>query len=162
MKICRGFTLIEVIIYAGIIGAILVSMVLITKAMYETRARVRSSIILEENLRFALSRVTSAIRQASAVIQPDVGTGSTLSLTMSDPGDDPTVVTETNGIVFLSEGTGASMALTSTEVEVTGLSFTRSTGTSPIIRTTITGRLRNATGPYQTEQTLTNSAVIRR
>ncbi len=158
----RGFTLIEIIIYAGIVGAILVSMVLITKAMYETRARVRSSIILEENLRFALSRVTSAIRHASAVTQPDVGSGSTLNLAMAEPGDDPTVVSETNGIVLMSEGSGGSMSLTSSEVEVTNLTFTRSTGSAPIIRVEMTGRLRNAEGPYQTEQTLSNSAVIRR
>lgn len=162
MHTSRGFTLIEIIIYTVIVSSILASMILITRAMYETHARVRSSIILEENLRFALARVTIAIREADAVTTPASGTGTTLGLTMSDPADDPTTITETNGILLMQEGSGANNALTSSELEVTDLTFTRSSGTTPIIRIELTGQLRDAMGPYQTSLTFTNSAVIRR
>ncbi len=162
MRTKRGFTLIEIIIYTLIVSSILVSMVYITRTMYETRARVRASIILQENLRFALARITDKIREADGVVTPESGSGSVLSLAMNDPADDPTTVTLADGIILMSEGGGANNALTSSEVEVVGLTFTRSSGETPIVRIEMSGQLRNVLGPYQTSLTFTNSAAIRR
>jgi Tfp pilus assembly protein PilW len=161
MRNQRGFALIEIVIYAGIVGAIMISMVLITKVMYETRARVRTTVLLQENLRFAMARITASLRRASAVTEP-AGSGPTLSLTMEEATDDPTVVTLTDGVIFMSEGASSSVALTSSQVEITDFMFTRSTSTIPIVRVDITGRIRGADGPYQSEQSISNSATIRR
>jgi type II secretory pathway component PulJ len=158
----KGFTLIEIIIYTMIISSILVSMVFITRAMYESRARVRASIILEENLRFAFTRIMTTIREADDVTAPAGGSGTALTLVMNDPLDDPTTVTETDGVILLSEGGGPNIALTSSEVEVTELTFWRSTTTPPIVRVELTGQLRDVSGAYQTELSFTNSAAIRR
>lgn len=158
----KGLTLIEILIYSVIVSSILLSMVYITRAMYDTRARVHASIILEENLRFALARITTKIREADAVVIPESGSGSVLSLTMSDPADDPATIILSDGIILMSEGGGANNALTSSEVEVTDLAFTRSSGETPIVRIDLSGQLRNVLGPYQTSLSFTNSAAIRR
>jgi prepilin-type N-terminal cleavage/methylation domain-containing protein len=162
MRPKRGFTLIEILIYTAIMGSIFVSSVFITRAMYDTRARIRSSVILEENMRFALARIMSEVREADGVSEPVSSTGTTLTLIMNDPAHDPTVISLADGVITMSKGGNPAAALTSSEAEITSLVFTRSEGDFPLIRAELGGRMRNAAGPYQATLTLWNSAAIRR
>jgi type II secretory pathway pseudopilin PulG len=162
MRPKSGFTLIEILIYTAIMGSILVSTVFITRAMYDTRARIRSSVILEENMRFALARIMTEVREADGVTEPASSTGTALTITRDDPAHDPTVITSAGGVITMSKGGSPAAALTSSEVEITSLVFTRSQGDFPLIRAELEGQMRNASGPYRASLTLSNSAAIRR
>lgn len=162
MRHRSGFTIIEIMIYTAIVGMIMASMIYIIRSMYETRARIRAAILLEDNLRYALFRATSAVRLADGVTSPSSGSSDTLQLDMDDASIDPTIITISNGIILMSQGAGGPMALTSSEVEVTNLTFTVTGSVAPSVEVVLSGELRDAVGPYQTSTTLSNTAVIRR
>ncbi|MBI4133382.1 prepilin-type N-terminal cleavage/methylation domain-containing protein [Candidatus Uhrbacteria bacterium] len=158
----RGFTLIEVLIYMAILGVMLLNIVELTSGTFDLRGRARASLTIEENLRFVLSRVVARIYDADGITAPATGTTSTLTLDMLDATENPTTITLSNGAVLLTEGTNAAIPLTSDEVTVTTLSFTRLSGTPPGVRIDITGELAAAAGVYQSVLSLSTTAVIRR
>lgn len=164
MLVKRGATLIELIIYTAIFSTMIASIVLLTRTVNETRARVRTSIILESDLRFVLSRISSYVRAADGITLPATSTGTVLvcSFASSTPAYDPTRIERTNGIVTVQRGSGQALALTSSAVEITALMFTRSTSTPPSVRFSLTGKLRNGSGPTGMLQSVTGTAVLRR
>ncbi len=158
----RGFTLIETILYVAFTAMILTSVVLLASTALNIRSRVRASLILEENVRFATGRIRTLVTEASGITTPAAGTvGSTLVLVMASSTSNPTTVTLTGGVIMLTQGTGTALALTSNEVAISALTFTRLTGTVSSTRIVLTGGLRNATASYPT-MTVTTTASIPR
>ncbi|MBD3251375.1 hypothetical protein GF380_02885 [Candidatus Uhrbacteria bacterium] len=163
MRTRKGFTLIEIVIYTAIASMMLISMVLITQSLYQTRARVRSAIILEENMRHAMARIIISIRESEGVAVPGIhSTGTYLSLAMPNPTIDPTQFDLVDGTIVQTSGVGSGIPITSPQVEITDLEFTRSSTTIPLVFVEMSGQLRNVVGAYQSELTLSNSATIRR
>ena len=159
----KGYTLIELILYTAILSSVLTVMIFITRSMYDARARVRTSVLVRENLRFALTQMVANIRGADGVTTPSsASTSSTLELIMNDSAINPTIFSVGNGQVWLAQGSEDAVAITSAEVEVTELSFERSSTDPPFVRITLSGDKRDAAGPYQFPITLTDSATIRR
>lgn len=158
----RGFTLIEVLIYIAILAVMLLNIVELTSGIFDLRGRTRASLTLEENLRFALNRIVARVSDADDITAPASGTSSTLTLDMALAAEDPTTITLSNGAVELTEGTGTPTPLTSDEVEITTLSFTRLSGTPAGVRIDITGELESAAGVYLSALSLSTSAIIRR
>lgn len=158
----KGFTLIEILIYTALLGMIMGAAILITKSSLEARAKNRSALILNENMHFAITRLEARVHAAIDITAPASGSANSLTLSMTDSSKNPTVFNLSGGVLKITESSGNATALTSDEIEITNLTFTRLTGTPTAVRIQLDGRLRNAVGVYQSTLSLTDTAVIRR
>jgi type II secretory pathway component PulJ len=157
-----GFTLLEVVIYTAMVGIIMLGVVMLAVVTLDVRGKVRASIILEENYRFAVNRITTLVNQADDISYPLMGTESNeLILLMSEPALSPTVINNLNGVIYVQQGSGQAMALTSEEVDVLNFSVERASTTLPMVRVVMYGELRGAAPSYP-DLTVTTTAVIRK
>lgn len=126
----KGFTLLELIIYIGVTILIMVVMTEIVMVMLRVRERDLAEREVQQNLRFAVSRLERSLTQATAV----VGTpGSTVALTI---GGDTTTFRVSSGVLQIQEGAaGLWVDLTTSKVTVSALGggnmFTKLANPSP-------------------------------
>jgi len=124
MKIL-GFTLIEIIIYLGIIAGVLVLTVgflwnIIAGSIKETAYQE-----VQQNARFVLTKITQEVRRAVGINNPLPGqSADSLSLTMADPNLNPTVFDLYQGKLRITQGGVNSYQLTTDRVIVENLQFT--------------------------------------
>ena len=133
-KKIKAFTLLELLIYAGILT---ISTGLIGGVFYiVSKANLRTQV--NEELNNQLTRFEEVFRQKteSAKGINSIG-GSTVNLKIDDVDKDPTEFTLTDNIVYIQEGSGDQVALNdSNKVKVTSLSFTPTGPTSVSITPT--------------------------
>lgn len=165
----KGFTLIEFILYFGLI--VLVIGAITSFAIDIARTRTKTLVIaeVEQNMRFGLQRVSSAVRQATklnvgaSTLDSDNGV---LSLDMITASNTPTVFDLSGGALRIKEGSSSATPLTSSLVNVTKLRFSKDTltGNSAAVTTEITvgwnGTSGDNTFTYVT--TASGTAVIRK
>lgn len=154
-----AFTLTEVLLYAGLMGVIMGSVVLLTYATVQARARAQAGLIVNQNLRFALARMTARMHAADQISIPASGSSSTLNLVLTDASKNPTIFSLSGGNVLMREGSQSDLRLTSDELEIAQLTFTRISGPPDGIRIQMSGKLR--TGSYA-PVSLSASAILRR
>ena len=164
MRSRKGFTLIELVIYTGIFSMLIAAMVFLMRTASDSHARVRTALVLQADLRFALSRMSSYVRAGDWVSLPSTTSGTTLEISFasSSPAFDPTRVMTTDGVVTVTRGGGSALAITNSAIDITSLTFHRTTTTPTAVRMTITGKMRNGVGPSGGYLTLTGAAAIRR
>lgn len=158
-----GLTLIEVLIYTAFVGMIMVSMALLASTAFTVRGKLRDALVLEQNIRSSLNRISFLVSEASGITTPPLGSASgILVLTMPTGAQSPTTITTTSGTIMLTQGaTGTAQALTSNEVSISTLTLTRVSSTNPVVRIVVTGGMRNAASTYET-LTVTTTASVRR
>lgn len=156
-----GFTIIEMLLYTAIVGMILVTVVYVTSTVYNIRARVSTSSVVHESMAYAKDRILVSLHAATAVTIPASGTSSTLQLAMPDAMRDPTIISLSNGRIWIKEGSKARLPLTSVEVSISDLQFIRGTSVPPLIRIQMTGDRKGAKAAYSAPLTLTTTGVIR-
>lgn len=130
----QGFTLIELIVYLGIVSVFMTSAVYFSWDILFGQVKSEVAQEVQQNSRVALQRMTYEIRRAKAI--NSVGSG--LSLSMAD---DTTTVFDVNvdGVLQINEDGGGAVALTSDKVQVTSLTFTdRSIGDSKNVKIELT------------------------
>lgn len=156
----KGFTLIEVIIYTLLVAMILTTVVLATNTALQIRGKTNASLILEENMRFAITTIVERVRAANDVTAPLIGSpGNTLILASSEPTQNPTTITVTNGVIMMTEGTSAATAITGDNIEITNLVFTTLAGTPSPVQISMSGQTKNATGTYRATNAFSALAV---
>ena len=118
----RAFTLLELLIYSGIL---VVSAGLIGGIVY-TISKANLRIQVNEELNNQLTLFEEVFRQKIQIAKGiNSISGSLLSLEMSDANKNPTVFTLTDNIAYIQEGAGSQVALNdSDKVKVTSLTFT--------------------------------------
>ena len=159
----NGFTLLEIIIYTALVGMVLTSVVYISQIAFQVRGKTRNALLVEENMRYAMTLITNYIRNANSVESPSAGeTSGTLNLGFSDVAKNPTIITTALGKIIISEGASDAIPITVDDVEVTNLQFTRISGTPATVLIALTGQVRNALPKYNYTVSLQNTAVIRR
>jgi type II secretory pathway pseudopilin PulG len=117
-----GFTLLELVIYTGILAVVGLIAVSILSQVSRTYIQNQARVEVVQNLRTASQILQEAIQQASGI---NTASSTTLSLAMQDSTKDPTVFnldTLTNAITK-QEGTGSPQRVTSQRVKVTELQF---------------------------------------
>jgi len=120
----QGFTLIELILYVGITAVILLTAGAIGMNILFGKSKLLAVEEVSQNARFAMEVIVERVRDSNGINTPVPGSGSpTISLSMSNPAQDPTVFTATSGLIWLQEGTSSSVALTSQDVIVTNVQF---------------------------------------
>ena len=121
-KKAKAFTLLELLIYSGIL---VVSAGLIGGIVYTiSKANLRTQV--NEELNNQLILFEEVFRQKIQIAKGiNSISGSLLSLEMSDANKNPTVFTLTDNIAYIQEGAGSQVALNdSDKVKVTSLTFT--------------------------------------
>lgn len=157
-----GFTLIEILLSTLLFSIVLGSAVLIVQSLITSQVRTRGAVVVEQNLRFAISRISQRMASARTVTAPASGEASSLTLAMATPAIDPTIITVTNGVITIAEGSSLPLALTSNEILVTNLTFIRLPGSPAAIHIHLAGELRNATGAFRSPISLEDTVIIRR
>jgi len=119
----KGFTLIEVIVYVAILGAVVVSFISFALAVNQLKNKAYVVAETNSNLRIAADLISRKIRAAQNVVSPSLG-DSAAALVLDMPGTDPDLSFYLNqGAIYLEEVGGETTALTSADVNILSLSF---------------------------------------
>ena len=119
----KAFTLIEFLIYMGILATILVLMTGFFWNIIFGNIKETSYQEVQQNGRFALTKITQEIKKAIGINNPTPGFSSnTLSLAMADASS--TIFDFADGKLRITQGTQGPYELTSDEVRVSNLLFT--------------------------------------
>ncbi len=122
----KGFTLIELIIYSAIICLLLVGSSIFAWQIIQGNIKISTYREVEQNINFAMEKITFAIRNSSKIVQPNTPgeSSSLLELNMQDPFKTPTRIEVSNQKLIIKEGGNGPYSLTSDLVKVTNLKFT--------------------------------------
>lgn len=124
----RGFTLIEFQLYLFLLVTMLAILSGIGISVLESRSKAQTLEEINYNTQFIFEKVTTAVAGAEGVVSPPAGEASTtLTLQMSDPAKNPTVIVLSDTGVLMTEGAGESVQLSTDTIEVTELTFTNTT-----------------------------------
>ncbi len=132
MKVSRthscGFTLIEFLLYTAL-SVIMVSLIgSIGITVLSSKVQVRAQEELYYNSMFVLNFIESKVAQAESIVAPGVETSSTeLQLRMSDPEIDPTILTFTDGALWITEGSGDPERILGSATNISDHTFTNVT-----------------------------------
>lgn len=158
-----GITLIELLISSIIVSMLLLGITNLASLGRTTHRRAQDEFTVNENLRHAMSRLSSRVAEASGVITPVLNeSSSTLVLSTASSSTNPARVELLDGALFLSQGTSTRSPLTSREIEITRLNFTRVSSTVPGIRFIVNARRRTSDPLAQTILAATTTMLIRR
>jgi len=120
----RGFTLIETLIYVAIFGILVTALTSFASALITTR--IANQLVFEVNDQGsqAIKILTQTLRNAKQVNSPTIGnTAANLSIVTESPATSPTVFSASGGVLYITEGSDSSVALTNKNVTVSNLLF---------------------------------------
>ena len=120
----QGFTLIEFIIYIGIVAVVLLGA--FNWGWEIIYGNIKSQAIREvqQNTRFAMEKISEGILSASSTNNPTPGnSANSLSLKMQDLSLDPTLFEVVDGKLKITQGGSGPYELTNDRVRVTNLQF---------------------------------------
>lgn len=156
-----GFTLIEFLIYLGIVSGILI--MIFGFGWQIILGNIKSQAIREvqQNTRFALEKISRTVLAASAINSPAAAlTGASLSLTMRDIALNPTIFDVADGRLRIRQAGKGPYELTSDRVRVANLQFINiSYGASAGVRVQMTlkyfnpNNLREYEASFEMEET---------
>lgn len=138
MKKNNAFSLIEIILYIGLVSVIVVS--LTTFLIYYAQAKNKSSTIEEVNQQavYISSYLEQLIRDSDGILLPAKTTSaSTMTLTSAKfSSRSPIVVSVASGKIYVSEAGTEGVQISSSKVSISNLSFTNlsQSGTNGNIR----------------------------
>lgn len=120
----KGFTLVELLVYVGILAIVITSVVSIMFFVISSREKAKTINEVESQGALVMQFITQTIRNAESVNSPDVGINdSTISLSVSDTQDNPTIFDINNGVIRVKKGTADEVDLTSSRVTASNLDF---------------------------------------
>lgn len=173
MRKQQGFTLIEIILYIGLISLMLGTLLPFFLNTMLTRA---NAVVTEEtnaNARYLAERIKNEIRYSSGIntgtsnfgVNLASNSSNQLSLVAAAP-NNPTIINVLNGKVQIKQGASSAVALNSTGTTVTDLTFTNNTSvdnkTKNITFTlTVISNYTQAKKEYTSTVTLRNSVEVR-
>jgi len=158
----RGFTLIEVLLYTAFVAMIMTSVTLLVAGALTSQSKLRSSLILKENVRYAIWQIQSAVGEATSITTPASGVpSSTINLITASSTTATIAFNAASGTITLSQGTSTALQLLSSEVQITGFTATRVNSTSSTLRLVLSAKLLNASPSYPTVAVTTTAAIRR-
>ena len=136
-----GFTLIETLVYIAIFSIFIGSLISFLNLM--TTSRINNQITLEVNNQGneLIRTITQSIRNSDSINSPNAGaTSATLDLSTSTGSTNPTVFSESGGVLYMTEGVGDPIALTNGKVSISNVIFSNLSrpGTSGTIQVRFT------------------------
>lgn len=156
-----GVTLIELLISSTIVAMLLLGITSLASLGRATQRRAQDEFTVHENLRYAVARLSSHVTEASGIAAPALGdTSSTLTLLTTSSSTNPTRIELENGVSFISQGTSTRSPVSSREIEITRMDFTRVSSTVPGIRFVVNAKPRDET-PSRILLSATTTILIR-
>ena len=158
-----GFTLIEIIIYIAVFATILVSLTGFLWLIVFGNIKETSYQEVQQNGRFALTKMTQEIKKAIGINNPlPGGSDNILSLTMADPNLNPTIFDLLDGKLRITQGTNLPIELTSDQVRVSSLQFANLSypDTSGIIRVELVIEYLNPSGRSEYQASVSFNSSI--
>ncbi|MBP6908335.1 MAG: prepilin-type N-terminal cleavage/methylation domain-containing protein [Candidatus Pacebacteria bacterium] len=161
----RGFTLVELLLYVGISSVILLVISLFIGMLLQSRIKNNVIAEVEQQGTQALSTILRIIRNADSITNPTPSTtANSLTVSVSSPALSPSVISLTNGELFITEGLNQSEFLINDSVTVSNLLFENMSrpGTSGTIRVSFVVTYKNPSGrnEYSFEKTFYGSATL--
>lgn len=117
----KGFTLIETLIYVGIISLLASVFISFGILVYELRAKSEAIGEININGKSALSLISEKIRSAESISSPGIGATSTV-LILNMPDSSVSSITLIDNVLILTEG-GRQLNITNTNVIISNLEF---------------------------------------
>ncbi len=118
----KGFTLVEVLIYAGIVTMIITFALLGTYQIIDYQDRLEDQLEVTENSKFLIQKIAWVLQNNSAINSPVLGSsGLSLSVNKLNYGSNPLVITLSNGRVWLSAAGASAVSLTNSRVTASNL-----------------------------------------
>ncbi len=162
----RGFALIEVLIYVGIIGMVLSASAALVSFANHARAKQAVEREVEDQGRQVLEYILRTARQSTGIISPALGTSDTsLSLSVGISSASPTVIAISGDALYSTEGVSSAVSLTNSNVFVTdftvqNLSRSDTPGTVRV-SFTVSGTVVGGNQPFVYSQTFYGAASLR-
>jgi len=164
-----GFTLVETLIYIGIIGAAVATFVTFSFSISSSRNKTYVVQEVQANMRVALDTIAREVRSSrgvnisSSTFDVDFGV---LSLAKNAPEHNPTILdlSADGRILRLKKGNGEPVAITSDEVTVSKLRFTDVSGSGQRenIRVALTLEWANSDDViFRFDQSVTTTVSVR-
>lgn len=120
----KGFSLIELILYIGIISVFILVVFQFIFIFVDARSKDQTISEVEDQGAQALKQITQLIRNSEAITSPIKGeSASSLTLDVIDPLKDPTIIDLSNGVIRIKEGVNNYINLTNDYVVVSDLLF---------------------------------------
>ena len=120
----KGFTLIETLIYIGIIGIIVTALTSFTISIGNSRNKTYVVQEVHANARFALNLIGGKIREADIITSPASG-NSTGTIVLKMQGANPDITFNVNdGILQMIEGADSPISMTAGRVNIDSITFT--------------------------------------
>lgn len=122
----RGFTLIELALYGGLLGILLLVLSQFFIAILDVQLTSSSDSALEQDSKYIMQRMTYDVRRMKSVSAPTLGqTGNALSGIITDPGGDTTYsFASSSGNLYVTIG-GVATRLNSDGTTMTAFSVSR-------------------------------------
>lgn len=126
----KGFTLIETFLYLAISVVMVVLIGSVGINVLATLASVHAEEELQYNSQFIIEKIRTIVNDAETIDIPISGaTSSTLSLTMSDPAKNPTVIDVVDGRFRMQEGSDTPQFFSGQNIVVSAVTFSNVTYT---------------------------------
>ena len=121
----KGFSLIEVLVYTALIGIVgtLLNGILISLLRIQNKQVAATEV--NQQFNFILLNVQRFVRKSDSINMVNNTPGSTLTLQMTDAAKNPTLIYKTGNTVYLKEGASSEVPLTTDDINVDSLEFTK-------------------------------------
>lgn len=163
----RGFTLLELLLYVSMAGALLLATSFLAFTLLAARVKNQTTSEVEQQGLQIMQSITQVLRNATSINSPATSTSAAaLSINTVLPGNNPTMFGVASGVLGIQEGIGATTTLSNNKVFVSGLTFTNMSrvGTPGIVRVQFTVSAINNTGrsEYSYTANFVTSAALRK
>ncbi len=161
-----GYTLIELLLYVGLISMLLSAVVAFFGVTADARIKNQTISEINDQGTYALDYMAQIVRNATSVSSPTIGaTGTSLTVVVPTANLSPTLFSVTNGVLQIKEGATAAISLTSSKIKVDTLSVSNvsRSGTSGIVQISLTLSRTNSLNrnEYDYQRTFTTSVGMR-
>ena len=124
MKNKKGFSLLEILIYTGLIAltGMLLSGILISVTRISNQQNASTEV--NQQLNFVMQNIQRLVRDSSSIEIPSGTATTSLKLRMKTASEDPTLIYISNNAVYLSQGSGGiASPLTNNQVTADNMAF---------------------------------------
>lgn len=162
----RGFTLIELLLYLGLSAVLILAASVFLSMLLQSRVKNQAIGEIEQQGLQVVQIMTQTIRNANTINSPAQGvSAASLSLNTAIPANNPTVFDLSSGVIYITEGVGAPIALTNSRITASNLIFQNLSrpATRGIVRVqfTLTYKNPNNVGEYDVQKTFITSGTLR-
>lgn len=166
LKAGTGFTLIELLLYIAISSILLLALSIFLSTLIQARIKNQTIMEVENQGLLVMRQITQTIRNAEAITVPAEGSNaSSLTLDVITVAQDPTMFDVSGGVIQVTEGAAAPIALTNSRVTVSSLTFYNlsRTGTPGTIRIQLVLAYVNPSGrnEYSYQKSFFGTATLR-